>query len=124
MNNSIAEDIKILEEFRKSIKNCNIDPINTNILTITKKATEHLIESLEHLIERVKELEERKKIWVKIDENNNIIPLLEDYIPKSKVKEKIEEYKKLYENETENVEKVIEYCTIIKILQELLKGDK
>ena len=131
----MEEDINILEEFRKSIKNFNNYADNTNISLITKKQ----VKAIENLIARNKELEEVNNlvqyIRVKDMPKDTLMVCMcnddfcrnfgNDYILKSKVKEKIEEIKGL-----EDIPKEIDFKAYyrvkdlrniqIQVLQELL----
>ena len=114
----MEEDIKYLEDLIAFAK---------MLLTTSQRATiqEKEIEVLENLIARYKELEKEllsKSGIYKIDIN-----LKDDYIPKSKVKEKIEEKQNEYEkisqekfinkNETQKL-----LCAQIAGYKELLEG--
>ena len=107
------EDIKILEEYisewNECLKNSNVG--NLEAWKEVKKQIK-VNQAIENLIARNKELEKEllsKSGIYKIDIN-----LKDDYIPKSKIKEKIEFFNQ-FDNEMVFVKKVI-----IKELQELL----
>lgn len=92
------KDIKILEK-----------------LCVGCKIWEEDLQAIENLIAKNQELEKEieKRKWVKIKENGEIEPLF--YIPKSKVKEKIEEL------EAMSISKDIYYDDIKRLFQELLE---
>lgn len=99
---SIEEDIKRCEQL--------IEPQNANWIGITNQlAIAHLIEKVKELramceeycpkTERIKELEEENKIYILNGDNVKLeLYIKENYIPVQKVKDKIEELKKDYED--------------------------
>lgn len=144
---SIEEDIKILENL-KSYLNLLVyegkDKIIYNDLLWDEKTVD-CINTIEHLInnytrqkqineehqkingelrEKVKELED-KYILEKVAKEE-VEELLEDSIPKQKIKDKLEEINKKYENsKDENGESPYYYPDFtIRILQELLGGER
>ena len=101
------EDIKILEEYLKNYTECP-EWNDTTDCCINKKE----IQAIENLINKNKELEETlKDNWEFRDKC---------YIPKSKIKEKIEELKKKIKYE-DNEKVIIWLHKQIRILQELLE---
>ena len=82
-----------------------------------------IIEKIKRLEERNKELEEEKERIGKLyyEANENCIKYEKDYIPKSQIKEKIEELKNNNENYTFTLTSEDIRRTIITNLQELLK---
>ena len=89
----MEEDLKILEEFIKSIKNFNNYADNTNVSLITKKQ----VQAVKNLIARNEELE----VINKMQEYRISVIDERELIPKSKIKEKIEELLKKGNNLSE-----------------------
>ena len=85
----MEEDIKYLENMIKEYKRFG------DLDNLDYEDTERTYKALENLIARYKELEkENKKITDEYMIQKHLInaDFLQDYIPKSKIKEKIEEY--------------------------------
>lgn len=134
--NSIEEDIKILEEM---IENANIENMDMNDCF----GGEH-IEAIEHILsdyKRVlKENEEVKRLH--IQDNKHLDFIIEHSIPVQKVKDKIEEEIKYHEKNILDIENITmlkgktakeeaeiefnKYAIVVlkKMLQELLEGRK
>lgn len=114
----MEEDIKILEEWIAFKKQFNLYPGELEIIS-----------AIENLIKRNKELEEfiiKYYDEIRKEYEGLINHKLIDYIPKSKIKEKIEEYKKkIIEARKEDDDcKELYYEQEIEILQELLGEEK
>ena len=115
------EDIKILEEY-----------LDKQDRKFVSKHRLMILQAVENLIARYKELEEEnrkltaRKYMLNAETGElKEIPIDNNYIPKSKVKDKIEEIQKecfLYKNET-NCEECFERCSV-EGLQELLEEFK
>ena len=115
----MEEDIKILESFIKQLEEYEDE--------------QELKKAIENLIARNKELEEELKRQINAREITEKY-IDERFIEKSKVREKIEEYRKLDEENIKNKDnmeyeecfnKAVLYTRIIWLLQELLQeGDK
>ena len=134
--NSIEEDIKILEEM---IENANIENMDMNDCF----GGEH-IEAIEHILsdyKRVlKENEEVKRLH--IQDNKHLDFIIEHSIPVQKVKDKIEEEIKYHEKNILDIENITmlkgktakeeaeiefnKYAIVVlkKMLQELIEGRK
>ena len=96
MENSIEEDIKILEELRIANENCikNAKNKDNPFVTIWKKqnrALEHILSAYERV------LKENEELNYKLHSKKIALEIYNRYIPKSKVEEKIEEIQKEYE---------------------------
>lgn len=105
----MEKDIKVLEKYVEKDIPCNS----------CKYCTERpkVAGALRNLIKRNKELEELlEEKTIRVGFENK-----EDYIPKSKVREKIEEYRYLMQNPKEAEHYVAWYGRRIDILQELLE---
>ena len=112
---ALDEDIKYLEKSIKRSKEMFMEVGAYVYLSDCEiKAIEHLIEAYRKLEEKNRKLDEKFKYAVP----DNIVE--QNYIPKSKIKEKIEELEKdieIYSNYEEDWAK-------IKVLQELLEEEK
>ena len=114
------KDLKMIEEhyeyYKKHLKNYEKDKCLTAVYYEIKRFTE----ALGNVIARYKELEENQ-IWSEA----TIEGLKRDYIPKSKVKEKIDEYKTMYnilpKNPKEHPHSKSEYQIAIGVLEELIE---
>ena len=124
----LEEDIKVLEEFIKYAKNTLNDFDYERPIEVTIWKTE--IQAIENLINRNKELEEEN---IKLDteiaevvywESSSVEQIKQDYIPKSKVREKIKKIQELidYNNERKQLSDMVEQLEEQKdLLQELLE---
>ena len=116
----MEEDIKILEDFLNYKNKVNE---NYHLIAISHK---RLCEAIEHLIARNKELEEENLHW---KGQYHLLSRKIDVIPKSKIKEKIEELKEDEKNkiyslnpDTKEVAHInINHKEEIEVLQELLE---
>lgn len=107
----MEEDIKEIECFFN--KNFFV---NSNWASVHRNEMANLEESIENLIKGYRELEEWKR-----EEGCSIQEVYELFIPKSKIKEKIEEYKKTL-NKGENKYILSGYYeTKIQVLQQLME---
>ena len=100
MNN---EDIKNLEEIINLCK----EEINNNDKNITAILDLEDLKSLKNLLTRYKELEEKNKTQLEafeLGKESSRKRIEYDYIPKSKVKEKIEELKEIKQEKYERVQ--------------------
>lgn len=100
------------EEFQ-NLKN-KFENSNKYIITLDYEDIKKLIEISENLISRNKELEYKLREHICIQAHEQVKQL---YIPKSKVREKIDFIKSLNE-------KIYYEENVISILKDLLKGDK
>lgn len=94
----MEEDIKILEEMRKKMNK-----------TLSHKITRQEFQAIENLIKGYRELEEKLNQLLKYEDDLRIKERAfckENHIPKSKIKEKIEEL----ETKLKVFEKDIRYC--------------
>ena len=117
----MKEDIKILEEWLIQLN---------ELFEKTKINNTKERKSLENLIKGYRELEEQidKHVYF---ETTNPKEIEKNFIPKSKIKEKIEEYKQItdkYDKQMENdeetdlsYEEVREYACRLQALQELME---
>ena len=108
---SIEEDIKRCEKLTK--------PLNANWIGISNQI------AIAHVIERIAELEAKLEFyqWGDLD-NLKFEEYMKEFIPKQKVKEKIEENNKLIEkckDELEHYGEIYLYEHDNKILKELLE---
>lgn len=101
---ALDEDIRILEKLIEDGKETFTDT----------KLADYEIQAIEHLIERVKELE----VINKMQEYRISVIDERELIPKSKVKEKIEEI------EAMSISKDIYYDDIKRLFEELLEEEK
>ena len=147
MENSIEEDIKILEEFKthgyamllmkyedRNKTNLKIDQAIEHILSDYKRVLKENEELLEVKVSasahnRILELEkENKELKERIREHTLLISpyyVKENFIPVQKVKDKIEHYQKLQDNYIEKYDEINEGLqAMINALQELLEGRK
>ena len=116
----MEEDIKILEELKDAQERCIEHTPDSPFTMLWKKQNQ----ALENLIKGYK-LEKLKNV---LDEQS-LKEALEDYIPKSKIQEKIEEYKQEIKEIRAKEEGLIwnyrlhklDYA--IRVLQELLKEE-
>lgn len=129
--NSIAEDIKIIENLKEAINSglCYFGSV-TMYDCGYQEALEHILSDYKRVLKENEELKKSKITYEKVrdiqEKNKNIVD--KNYIPVQKVKDKIEELQngplKINENnkyyyETEAYNKII-----IQVLQELLEGRK
>lgn len=135
MENSIEEDIKILEkkiEDYKPYKNIEYCSHAGQILQEEYKALEHILSDYKRAL---KENEKLKNKLLDTLEGQKVIEeetpqyIKENYISKEKVKEKIEELNKLLEEDLQDERKInsnrfIIICQCKNCLQELLEGRK
>lgn len=106
----MEEDIKILEEM---IKKANVENADMNDIFYG----EH-IQAIENLISRNKELEKYEKYY----ETERVIWSRKDYIPKSKVREKIEEYKNMRDKKFDYLSIMYNKLDlVVQVLEELLE---
>lgn len=106
---NIEEDMKRCEQL--------IKPEHANWLGISNQL------SIAHLIKRIKELEEENRIYLLNGNNVKLeIYIKDNYIPKQKVKDKLEELKKEYIKELEkNSTKAFILKCQIEILEKVLE---
>ena len=132
----MEEDIKVLEEYLEELQFAELKEIVAK-KDICKVIEYEQLQAIENLIGRNKELEEKKKRQsIAIIEYQD---LLENSIPKSKVRDKIEEIKRLKksaeylineriviaESDSLNYGKKQAHCCDIELLEQLLQeGDK
>ena len=127
--NKLTEEIGILEEM---IENANIENMDMNDCFGREhiEAIEHIISDYKRVLKENEELKEKNKILEELLEGN-LYELYKYYkelagsyqgncIPKSKVKEKIEELKEDEEFYREH-DRMYEFESKIKLLQELLE---
>ena len=109
-----------MEEFKnlKEIIELSEEEINNNDENVSAILDLVDLKELRNLVTRYKELEEENIHW---KGQYHLLSRKIDVIPKSKVKEKIEEIKKLMLKENESIEQFykLKYC--YEILQELLE---
>ena len=113
----MKEDIKNLEEIINLCK----EEINNNDKNITATLDLEDLKSLENLLTRYKQLEEENEQLDAI-KDEAIRRYNFESIPKSKVKEKIEEYEKTYIDDPEGFRKA-HFRVAILVLQELLREE-
>ena len=131
----MEEDIKILENLKEdTLKACKCSLASSSEKEEWKKE----VQAIENLINRVKELEEENTIYALEGKNIKLEHHIKDnYIPKSKIREKIEEHKKVkealgieykttkYEDEGKRIRNfymIVSEDLIVQALQELLEG--
>lgn len=136
MENSIEEDIKILEELRIANENCikNAKNKDNPFVAIWKKqnrAIEHILSSYKKVLKENDELKKSKITYERVRniqiENKEIVN--KKYISKQKIKEVIKELeeniyriKKQYSNGGENCNTVyLENLSQVKILKQILR---
>ena len=118
----MEEDIKILEKITKEII------YEDNLNTFENESPINIAKAIENLINRVKELEQEEKELEHLLTSQLGFNLYRDYIPKSKIKEKIKELEKQKDNEyltnyygTKEPQRLKEFQYKIQVLQDLLK---
>ena len=120
--NSIEEDIKILEEFKTNGYSILLMKYGDRIKTNFKlaKAIEHILSDYKRV------LKENEELNYKLHSKKIALEIYNRYIPKSKVKDKIEELKEAYEDsKDENGESQYYYPDYtIRVLEELLEKRK
>ena len=126
------EDIKILEELKeeysKGLERLNDKDLSLcmqNIYTLRKKQ----VQAIENLINRNKELEEENRIFALEGKNIQLeLHIKNNYIPKSVIREKIEELDDLIIETQKELGSASKEFTIYvyqkSILQDLLKENK
>ena len=120
----IEEDIKILEKdlfYYNEIKE-NFDEGTVKFY----EALKHILAEREADKKRIKELEEKNKTLKNFTESIFNGDVIKDFIPKQKVKDKIEELKELKERKynliyTQPLETIKRINAQIKVLEELLE---
>lgn len=130
----MGKDIEILEDYIKTLKLTPEELLKNN--EIIKLIEYKEIQAIENLINRVKELEEKDELvkYCRGTLPKDTIAIMmcnddfcrnfgNDFIPKSKIKEKIEELEKL-EKGFHFTGLITECETKIEVLQELLEGQK
>lgn len=141
--NSIEEDIKILEEFKTNGYSILLMKYGDRIKTNFKlaKAIEHILSTYKRVLkENEVLLKENKELQKEIDQMKSldIYKLVEDwetgqFIPVQEVKDKIEELNRKIDKSIDNskggldeefIEKAGELLTQKRILQELLEKEK
>ena len=135
----LEEDIKILEELIEEYKDCSVKGLD---MQVDVSFREKQCNAIKHLIKRYKQLEEENKELKHITQNYNAYQqksdnpnttiiiadekwfingyFKENFIPKSKVKEKIEELKEDEEFYREH-DRMYQFESKIKLLQKLLE---
>jgi len=116
--NSIEEDIEIVESIIEEYENCSVPEIDMQVnVTFREKQNNALNHILSDYKRVLKENEELKRLH--IQDNKHLDFIMEHSIPVQKVKDRIEKLKK-------NLYTVEHYETVgaINVLQELLEGRK
>ena len=95
----MEEDIKELEEIIKKYRNDNVNMLDLDSNDLFKRLIlkEEQVQLLENLIKGYRELEEENEELKRLANNKQWISpcyVAQNYIPKSKIKEKIEEWDK------------------------------
>ena len=126
--NSIEEDIKIIENLKEAINSglCYFGSVTMDDCGY-QEALEHILSDYKRALKENEELKKSKITYEKVrdiqEKNRNIVD--NKYISKQKVKDKIEHYQKLQDNYIEKYDEINEGLqAMINALQELLEGRK
>lgn len=129
MEEDIKESINKFEEYLENVKSDDVHKnsmYNDNYGYVTMQFTPFSNKDIENLIARYKELKTHYEIICDDLKEHNLIytdtpEFEENYIPKSKVQEKIEDYTEKSKHPLVNAQSRREYTFGIKALKELLE---
>lgn len=125
--NSIEEDIKIVENILHKGYTMSILHPNTNIKECEIKAIEHILSDYKRVLKENEGLRKSNKIYALQGSNIKLeIYIKDNYLSKQKVKDKIEEYKNMLKtcNKAKDIDRIKAINERISELQELLEGRK
>lgn len=125
MKNSIKDTIKTLEKMIKSYKEADKCGISNNDFKNEIEAMEHILSDYKKILKENEELKKSKITYEKVrdiqEKNKNIVD--NNYIPKQKIKDKIEEINKMIAYE-HNDAVIIQLGKQKRVLQKLLESEE